>query len=193
MSVDKFGRHSNVTQGLRGPKGVGFELTPDGNFDIEHKKLCHVANATEKGDCVNLQTLIESNKHFSQIIDKKIESTKELIGNLEKNSLVKNDKKEFNVNSGIITHLSKPKHKYDAVNLIYFSETIAEITYAIYNQLHRKKKKKTKKEWKDFIVSSVSLDWGELFSVREEPRDKEHSTSVKQDSGNKDHTNISIE
>lgn len=166
MSVDKFGRHLNNTLGLRGPKGEGFELTPDGNFSVKNKRLCHVANATEKRDCVNLQILNES-----------IESTNKLFENLKKTTLVKNDINEFSAEGGIITHLSKPKHTYDAVNFIYFSETIAEITYAIYNQLYKKKKKKTKKEWKDLVVNKVSLDWGELFSVREEPRDKEHSTS----------------
>lgn len=170
MSVDKFGRHLNFGQGLRGPKGEGFELTADGNFNIQNKKLCNVGNATDTYDCVNLNTLQSSVKEINERLDKSIEEVKN-------NALTKNIKKEFNADGGIIINLSKPHYLYDAINYKYFIDIIIEVTYAIYQQLHKKKKKKTKKEWKDFVFNNHAkgiLDWSELFSVKEEPRDKTH-------------------
>lgn len=44
MSVDKFGRHSNLKQhaAQRGPRGIGFNLTDDGDFDIGGKRLTNI-------------------------------------------------------------------------------------------------------------------------------------------------------
>lgn len=59
MNVDKFGRHeSSVNQEmLRGPKGDGFRLTQDGNYDMKGKLLCNLADAVQDADSVNLRTL----------------------------------------------------------------------------------------------------------------------------------------
>lgn len=64
MSVDKFGRHStnrfsNRNRGLQGPPGRGFELTVNGNYDIQNKRLCNVRNPSSDTDAVNLKTLKE--------------------------------------------------------------------------------------------------------------------------------------
>lgn len=60
MSIDKFGRHvksANLGNIMRGPKGEGFHLTNDGNYDIQNKKISNVAKATEPMDVVNLNLL----------------------------------------------------------------------------------------------------------------------------------------
>ena len=55
-----FGRHlKNQDQTQRGPPGVGFLLTGDGNFNIENKRLCSVGRAEDRGDAVNLHQMQE--------------------------------------------------------------------------------------------------------------------------------------
>ena len=39
----------------RGPPGVSFEVTSDGNYDIDKKKFCNVQDAEELHDAVNLR------------------------------------------------------------------------------------------------------------------------------------------
>lgn len=63
MSVDKFGRHANRRVGagvIKGPKGNGFDLTPEGNFDIGGKNLTNVRDPLKETDAVNLKTLHEN-------------------------------------------------------------------------------------------------------------------------------------
>ena len=59
MSVDKFGRHSaaKAKSVKRGPKGLGFNLTADGDFDIGGKRLKYVNEPEDDADAVNLQSL----------------------------------------------------------------------------------------------------------------------------------------
>ena len=58
MSIDVFGRRlNNKTAATRGPPGIGYKLTNDGQFDLENKRICNVAPANELNDAVNLDTL----------------------------------------------------------------------------------------------------------------------------------------
>ena len=57
MSIDVFGRRLSRAAGSRGPPGIGYKLTNDGQFDLENKRLCNVAPANELNDVVNLDTL----------------------------------------------------------------------------------------------------------------------------------------
>lgn len=59
MNVDKFGRHETLLSRdvLRGPKGEGFRLTHDGNYDMKKKRLCNVDDAVEESDSVNFKVL----------------------------------------------------------------------------------------------------------------------------------------
>ena len=41
----------------RGPAGLGFKTTPDGNYDMDGKRLCNLADPEGKHDAVNLQYL----------------------------------------------------------------------------------------------------------------------------------------
>lgn len=59
MSIDKFGRfgdssHSTLKQG---PRGEGFSLTVDGNYDMCMRRLCNVGEAKVDTDAVNLKQM----------------------------------------------------------------------------------------------------------------------------------------
>lgn len=49
-----FGRQLGRNEGTRGPPGFGFKLTTDGQYDVENKRLCNVAESREPSDAVNL-------------------------------------------------------------------------------------------------------------------------------------------
>ena len=59
MSVDVFGRKVEQRSGgrSRGPPGVGYKLTADGQYDADNKRLCNVALPKKLNDAVNLDTL----------------------------------------------------------------------------------------------------------------------------------------
>lgn len=66
MSVDVFGRQLTSRHGVksvsggrgsRGPPGNGFNITADGQYDIDNKRLCNVANPTEQNDAVTVQVM----------------------------------------------------------------------------------------------------------------------------------------
>lgn len=57
MSVDVFGRQLNQAEGVRGPRGIGYKITTDGQYDIENKRLCNLAQPINLNDAVNLETL----------------------------------------------------------------------------------------------------------------------------------------
>lgn len=54
------------------PLGIGYKITSEGNFDVNNKRLCHVADPLDPNDAVNLETLrshikSELQEIFSQI------------------------------------------------------------------------------------------------------------------------------
>ena len=62
MSVDKFGRHSDGEgggKGIVGPRGIGFKLTSDGDYDMSSKRLVNLGKATDDKDAVNKKTLTD--------------------------------------------------------------------------------------------------------------------------------------
>lgn len=56
MTVDKFGRRSQRGRAIRGPKGEGFNLTPQGNYDMRNKRLENVDDPVDERDALNLKT-----------------------------------------------------------------------------------------------------------------------------------------
>lgn len=52
-----FGRSLNKKTLNRGPPGIGFRITRDGQYDLENKRLCNIAAAEEDNDAVNLTLL----------------------------------------------------------------------------------------------------------------------------------------
>lgn len=59
MSVDVFGRTfiDDDKKLKKGPPGIGFQLTDDGNFNIDGKRLCNVAPPQDSNDAINLDFL----------------------------------------------------------------------------------------------------------------------------------------
>lgn len=95
MPVDKFGR-SQLTVGgvkaklLQGPKGDGFKLTDENNFDIQFKRLCNVATPTDENDVVTFGFFEERMNKLKLSVKEKIESLKEITRLLEAIDVEKN-------------------------------------------------------------------------------------------------------
>lgn len=122
---------------LRGPKGDGFSFTSDGNFDINHKRLCNVLDPLGDKDAVNLSTLkayadntIAKNAKgyydakeavIENVGDAKSDSDVVNLKTLKGVALIKsNDANAFDVKKLALTNLPPPSHEADAVNLKYF-------------------------------------------------------------------------
>lgn len=102
MSVDKFGRFSSsntISQGVRGAKGEGFNLTRAGDYDIKFKRICNVGAPTEIGDAVNLDTL-------------KVSVSK---------CLSVNEENIYNAKGARISNLDVPIYDSDAINKLYLT------------------------------------------------------------------------
>lgn len=98
MSLDKFGRFSDnqSVQGIVGPKGDGFLLTPEGDFDIANKRLKQVQSPSDELDGVNFETLKKYSLDF--------------------------DSEKVNINGRRIINLHEPNTSTDAINLEYFDK-----------------------------------------------------------------------
>lgn len=178
MSLDKFGRFSHVlkSESSRGPKGEGFNLNSDGNFDIQRKKLCNVSDPTDNDDVVTLKYMkkhtVTKNKlnkfdannvaitnvanpiEDSDVVTLKFFKTRSLLLN-----------KEIDAKHKIIKNLARPKEPHDAINYVYFMEVLATLSYAIYLKLNENKKKKfTKLEWVNKVLANLQ-DWDILFEA----------------------------
>lgn len=103
--MDKFGRHGEKRKLKQGPKGEGFKLTEDGDYDIKLKRLRFVNKPIEDGDAVNLQTLRESTIPFT--ID------------------------ELNVENRRVINVKAPEKSSDAVNLETLTNNCIIITDVI--------------------------------------------------------------
>lgn len=65
-----FGRNLKRSEGSRGPPGVGFKVTADGQFDLEKKRLCNLAAPEEPNDAVNLHALqLTLREEIKKVVD----------------------------------------------------------------------------------------------------------------------------
>lgn len=138
MSVDKFGRHSSrrLRAALKGPKGDGFELTAEGDFDIKTKRLRHVKEPKDGSDAVNLEYLRENCVQYGLSNELKpfIDARQNYIRNVkepaEKDDVAtrayvdsktpKGNRYLWDFLNRRITNCSNPIEDSDAVNLRYF-------------------------------------------------------------------------
>ncbi|XP_031778315.1 uncharacterized protein LOC116416073 [Nasonia vitripennis] len=60
MSVDVFGHTLEQVNSRPGPPGIGFQLTADGQYDLQNKRLCNLSEPQESSDAVNLDILQRS-------------------------------------------------------------------------------------------------------------------------------------
>ena len=88
MSIDVFGRHLGSGKVAKGPPGIFLNLTKTGDFDLEQKKLCNVADAVDEKDAINLNILkkeleFDSNQVYEEVnyqinrLENKIKSLEE--------------------------------------------------------------------------------------------------------------------
>lgn len=105
MNVDKFGRHENALSRdvLRGPKGEGFQLTHDGNYDMKRKRLSNLADAVENDDSVNLKVLRSMTLNFDT------------------------DSNVFNAKNKRIVNIDEPSDGSDAVNRTFVLNEIGKL------------------------------------------------------------------
>lgn len=78
MSVDVFGRKLDKKEGSRGPPGVGYKITEDGQFDADDKRICNLAYPIKPTDAVNLDFI-------SQLLDAELRNIKTTISQIQKN------------------------------------------------------------------------------------------------------------
>lgn len=83
MSVDIFGRvldyYSVQKEFRQGPPGLEFDLTSDGHFNINNKKLTNIGRAVHSSDAVNLQIVRE----FTDEMNKRVQAIDEILKNLQ--------------------------------------------------------------------------------------------------------------
>ena len=102
MSVDAFGRTLKDSKVVRGPSGVGYKLTSEGDYDLDYKKLCNVADPSESGDAINLKFLIKSLGEIS----KTVSEIKDQIDNLNKDLKIHRSEID-NLNKDLKIHRSE--------------------------------------------------------------------------------------
>jgi len=92
MTIDKFGRSSKSSnKDVKGPKGDGFNVTADGNYDMQEKRLTNLGLSVESRDAV----------------------TKEYVDS----KLITLDNEGFNLRNKRMRNLGDAKQDGDAVNL----------------------------------------------------------------------------
>lgn len=134
MSVDKFGRYSRETKSVnvKVSKGEGFNLDPEGNFDIRNKRLCNVSDPTADEDAVNLRTLKRSASNALSNNGGSFDAKKQIISNigdavnehdainlkyLKTNTITRNKYNKLDVNHLVISNLGIPSDDSDAVTV----------------------------------------------------------------------------
>lgn len=104
MSVDKFGRYETTVRKavLRGPPGVGFKTTAEGDYDMRAKRLCVVGEPKDVHDAVTVN-----------YVNEKCLQLKKTDGG---------ERVYFDANKRWIRHLKEPIETTDAVNKAYVDE-----------------------------------------------------------------------
>lgn len=86
MSVDVFGRNlKREESSSRGPPGIGYKLTTSGQYDIENKRLCNVADPKDSHDAINLGTLQRTSQANIENVLKLISELRDNLQSLNKN------------------------------------------------------------------------------------------------------------
>lgn len=114
------------------------------SFNAKNNRIVNVADPIDRLDCVNLNYF---NKH----------------------ALKFNTAKEFDVSGHVIKNVGFPRKGGDAINYNFLSNIFAEMSYAIYNNIHNKTKTKIlKEEWKKKVTKGLyTCDWEGLFGKSE--------------------------
>ena len=105
------GGNSKGIKGDRGPPGIGFKLTDDGNYDIENKRLKNVAAPINLDDAINLGT---AETNFL-----KLDGTTHMTADLDLRGNKIINPSEINMNRKLITNMDTDENNdLSAVNMI---------------------------------------------------------------------------
>ena len=139
MSVDVFGRKLGRTEATRGPPGIGYRLTDDGQYDVENKRLCNLAAPQLPNDAVNLVTVQRINFDIQLEMDDVDTRLRNDLHNLN----VKIDNGRDVVDTEIMKVTNELKTLKDNVNLDIILEiiktevqSVTDITTRIRNNLN---------------------------------------------------------
>lgn len=116
MNVDKFGRHSAKAASaklLRGIPGQGFKLTEAGNFNLEYKRLCNVADPLEDHDA-------STRRYVEKTILPRVRGP---LAQLEKKCLILQNN-VYNCNTKRLTNVAPPNDNLDAANVQFVQREI---------------------------------------------------------------------
>lgn len=103
MATDKFGRFS-VSNAFaeRGPPGIGFVLTEDGNYNMKNKQLKFIKTPSDSSDACT--------KNYVDLLV----NHQTLALNIKSNC--------FDASNKRVVNIADPKDDYDAVNMKYFEK-----------------------------------------------------------------------
>lgn len=114
-----FGRKLGRSDGSRGPPGVGYKITEDGQYDVDNKRICNLAAPNQLKDAVNLDTLQRLIRSEVQGVIDVISRMRSEIDNLNimveahrdelDNSLLKLDSKVKDIEANIYEKISDGK------------------------------------------------------------------------------------
>ena len=127
MSIDVFGRTSKKTaSSVQGPRGIGFQLTSDGQYDMQKKRICNVDEPIDDKDAVTLSSVKKIIN--SEIQSKNIDS---VTLNVVKNTIDSEIKLiESKINDNTSLSLNEIQSKINNNHILimklmkYFSETL---------------------------------------------------------------------
>lgn len=108
MNVDKFGRYETVARksALRGPPGIGFKTTAEGDYDMHTKRLRMVGEPIDTNDAVTMRYV---NETCLQLTGETAADTEGAYYDAAKH---------------VIRNLKEPAHKADAVTKVYVDQRI---------------------------------------------------------------------
>lgn len=142
MSVDKFGRHSQKLKSLKGPKGEGFNVTSEGDYDIKQKRMRFVNDPVDELDAVNFRTVKSKIKKCLRLNDKKVydanNSIISRVGNAIEDDNVVNVKyvkdkcvmygaKSIDAKGLTISNIKNPERAKEAVTKEYFDNRSPQV------------------------------------------------------------------
>lgn len=138
MTIDKFGRGSkSSTKGIKGPKGDGFNVTADGNYDMQEKRLTNLGVSVESRDAVTkeyvdskLITLDNDgfdlrNKRMRNLDDAKLDGDAVNLKIMKRICLTRRSS-DFNAGGKRIKNLGDPKEPKDATTKLFVESTCKE-------------------------------------------------------------------
>ena len=106
--------------GLRGPPGIGYKLTPDGNYNMQNKKLTNVGDGMSDSDCLTKKQIYDCVKANS---GDSSSSTLDLTDYLKRDSSNGGKKGPLKMNFNHIEDIANPRDgKSDPIPYQYFSQ-----------------------------------------------------------------------